>query len=181
MVFRDRLRWLNPFHRECETIRTEVAPTECLVRLREAVVSRYSPRTWWLFTDGTTPVIGGVTDTKFWMRRTHNLARPLSLPQAAGVVMPSGAGSAVQICIGMKRSNAILLVLVAVIVLVQVILIAQLVPNSIGLVLLWLIVGIGVNVFDQLLFAPDVVFLRQFIAEVVSPQPAWRPYASRTG
>jgi hypothetical protein len=186
MKFRDRLPWINPLHLECETIEADLTPDECIDRLRAVMVSRYSPRTWF-FRQDETPVIGGTSGTTFWMQRVHTFVRPWSLQEASGQVEARGSGSVIRICVGMKRVNAVLHMLLGALLLVAALIGALSFPNAAApwpavVWLGWPLAGFLFYALDRLWWAADGSYLRSLVGELVRPGPAWHPYASvRTG
>lgn len=183
MRFKDRIHWINPFHAEYVAIHSELAPAECVARLRESVVSRYSPRTWF-FADEDWPVIGGVSGTRFWMQRIHRFVRPWSLQEASGVVEPLGAGSLISVRVAMKPVNAILHVILAALVLLAALAAALLIPKDVAgwpLILwaAWPLAALAAYSIDRLWWAGDAAYLRRFISEITGTrQSIWRPYPS---
>ncbi|MDQ6721502.1 MAG: hypothetical protein M3003_12015 [Candidatus Dormibacteraeota bacterium] len=182
MQFVDRLAWINPFHATQTAILTELPPAAVSQRLREAVVSRYSPRTWF-YARADWPVIGSVSGSTFWIQRVHTLVRAMTLPQASGVVEPRATGSVIHLRLGMGRVNAILHVMLGAAVLLVALAGVLLFP----LVLApwprvtWLLLPIAALLLyslDRVWWAGDVEYLRGFVAQIAAaPHPAWRPYA----
>jgi hypothetical protein len=147
------------------------------------MVSRYSPRTWFRARDEW-PVIGGVSGTTFWMQRIHTFVRPWSLQQASGIVEPVAPGSAIHVRVGMKRINAILLVLSGALMLLVSVAAALLLSNSLAVLpatiwAAWPLAAVSLYVTDRLWWAGDAAYLRTFISELVAThQRRWQPYAS---
>lgn len=183
MQFRDRIAWINPFHAEHETIRTDLAPADCLRVLRESMVSRYSFRTWF-HARVEWPVIGGVSGATFWMQRIHTFVRPWSLQQASGVVEPVASGSAIRVRVGMKRGNAIIHIISGALILLAGAAAALLSPNTLAtwapaLLASWPLAAVFLYAIDRVWWAGDAAYLRAFISEVVATrQRRWHPYAS---
>jgi hypothetical protein len=176
----DRSVWLNPFHAERETIETHLSPDECIERLRQVMVSRYSPRTW-LFAQDDGPVIGGVSGRNFWMQRVHTFVRPWLLQQASGIVEPSSSGSLVHVRVGMKPVNATLHVLLGAALLLVAFVAAVAFPNALApwptvAWALWPALALAAYAIDRLWWAGDAAYLRRLVAEIISPGPAWHPY-----
>ncbi len=183
MHFRERIVWLNPFHTEHVTIRTDLAADACLEVLRAAIVSRYSPRTWFA-ADDQWPVMGAVSGKTFWIQRIHTLERPWLLQQGTGVVEPDGSGSVARVRIAMKPVNAVLVVAVGVISSVAALIAALWSPPfapwpSIAWAL-WPLAGLAKYSTDRLWWAGDARYLQQFTVDALgaSQRRPWHPYQS---
>lgn len=183
MQFRERIVWINPFHTEHVAVRTDLAADQCLEVLRDATVSRYSPRTWFI-ANSEWPVVGGISGHTFWIQRIHTFVRPWLLQQASGVVESAGTGSVVRLRISMKPINAVLVVAVGVITSIAALLAALWSPAfalwpPIAWAL-WPLGGVAIYMIDRLWWAGDAAYLSGFVSEVLGAhyrQP-WRPYQS---
>jgi len=181
--FRERIVWINPFHVENVAVRSDLAMSACLDAVRDAVVSRYSPRTWFK-ADEEWPVVGAVTGNRFWMQRIHTLERPWLLQQASGVVESDGSGSVVRFRISMKTINAVFAVAVGLIVSVAALLAALWFPAFAPWPpiawALWPLGALTKYTVDRLWWAGDAGYLSWFVSDVVGAhhrQP-WHPYQS---
>ena len=181
--FGERIVWMNPFHAEHVTVRSDFSASECLDALRGATVSRYSPRTWFVANDEW-PVVGHVSGNTFWIQRMHTFERPWLLQQASGVVDSDGSGGVVRLRISMKPINAVLVVAAGLIASVAALIAATWSPAITPLPsIVWalpVLAGLAKYSLDRLWWAGDAAYLSGFVSDVLDAhqrQP-WRPFQS---
>lgn len=184
MRLRERLRWLNPFHAEHAVLRTDLSPAQCIEALGDVAVSRYSPRTWFISGEDV-PVIGGVSGSRFWLRRNHAFEAKWLLQQSSGVVRAdSGGGSVIEMRTSMKRANAVLVIGLGALISTVSVIGATWTPYTAPWPplawALWPLAGIAKYLLDRLWWANDASYLRAFVSDALAThqRTPWRPYAT---